>query len=224
MAGAIENPRVKKVDSLAALANAAFGPGTNAIVFPRRLTGDFAAVARILWKQNQPDNPSGGVISLTPDRVQDGLAGVLQASFFDFLRDKGPQREAARRILADMAYLEAHGFAMRLRLIPQEGYRQRGVESFHADGILDDRTAVFERALCCYLGAGTEFIANESATSSAPDPQTYIPRAGAVVERFSAGDFWRHAPLYMKDVPPFIHRAPDPGHFRMLLVARRPVL
>ncbi|MBI2234719.1 MAG: hypothetical protein HYU57_07035 [Micavibrio aeruginosavorus] len=178
----------------------------------------------MLWKQNQPDILSSGVISLTPDRVQDNFAGVLQTSFFDFLRDKGPQREAARRILADMAYLEAQGFAMRLRLVPPEGYRERTVECFHADGILDDRKAVFERALCCYLGAGTKFIANESVQALAQNSQIYIPVAHALVERFSAGDIWRHASLYMKDVPPFIHRAPDPGHMRMILVARRPAL
>lgn len=95
-------PLVQVVDSMEELLERPFGPGVNMFVLPRRLKGDFNALARHL----------GGWAAYPDKYMFEGAAGNAP----------GPAREAARAVFEDMALHSARGDMSELRVIPETGY------------------------------------------------------------------------------------------------------
>jgi len=226
-------PRIRTVDSFAALLATPFAGGVNALCWPRVLPGDFDEIVAQL-------GAGEGVVPLDENHLH---ALALTSS-----------GQAARDfLLADLALLRAQGLAPELNCI--HGYARddehaavpTDVYSFHVD------SAPIEAAtwLCTYHGPASEGCRNEDAQRRADDPATraallreyrrpddagfreflrehhydlhYAPRADTRPFSFGLGHLWRIAVDWPGSaVPPCIHRAPrtrpgDPP--RLLLIS-----
>ncbi len=223
--------RIRIVDSFEELITTRFAGDINALCWPRRLPGDFQAIADQL--------PAEAGITTIGD-------ADLQALTLS------PAGAVARAVLrADQALLRDHGLAPMLDCI--NGYRQDGpagpiptdVHSFH----VDSAPVQADTYLCTYLGRSSEGLANEAAIRrvdvadtraqvlqiyGGPDDEDfaaylgahcfdlhYWPRPGAEPYAFGLGNLWRIAIAY-PDCPvlPCIHRAPLtlPGDSARLLL------
>jgi hypothetical protein len=227
------NPRIRIVDSFAALLAAPFADGVNALCWPRALPGDFGEIVAQI-------GVSEGVVPLDESHLRALPLSPAGQAACDFM-------------LADLALLRSHGLAPELNCI--HGYPRddadaivaTDVYSFHVD------SAPIESAtwLCTYHGAPSEALTNESAVRRADVSTTraallrdyggpddagfreflaehhydlhYAPLPGARPVSFGLGHLWRIAVDWPgSPVPPCIHRAPptEPGDTpRLLLIS-----
>ncbi|MBI2234720.1 MAG: hypothetical protein HYU57_07040 [Micavibrio aeruginosavorus] len=209
----MEYRRQKIVISVLELAETEFSPDVNMVLLPRLLSGDFNRLAARAWSDLKARSMS---IDLPYDaRLQDYLRDIIKPpSFLKEIFITEAEKTAARQVLKDMEDMQAGGYKCYLRLVSPRGYKAN-VENFHIDGP-PDTYASYDRALCCYAGPTTEYLNNEDAASNGRGG--YNPLDDSQVMRFQNGELWKHATRNMKDVLPFIHRAPKgDGDVRMLL-------
>ena len=226
-------PRVRRVDSFAALVGTPFGAGVNALVWERELVGDFQEVVDRL-------GPGAGIVTLAP-------AALRQ------LPISAAGRRAIDVMLADWELLRAQDLAPALNCIhayPREaapGPVPTDVLSFHADSAPVEA----DTWLCTYHGPPSEGLRNEEARRRVDIPATraellrcyggpddagfadylqehcydlhYAAEPGAQLFSFGHGNLWRIATEWPgSPVPPCIHRAPEqlPGQPpRLLLIS-----
>src|ERR1044072_2077377 len=113
--------RIKVVDSLTALFNTPFGPA-NAVIYPRKLTADFNALARGLKEQLHITKKTRQQHALSYHEL------ATRAQQLD-----AAAREAAAVVLADMKEMEALGLKPKLRVVSPAGYKFRIAHHFHED-------------------------------------------------------------------------------------------
>lgn len=205
--------RQKIASSLSELAQTEFSPDVNMVRLPRKLSGNFNRLAARAWSDLKARSMS---IDLPYDaRLQDYLHDIINPpSFLKKIFIAEAEQAAARLVLTDMEDMQAEGYTCCLRLVSPRGYKAN-VENFHVDGPADTY-ASHDRALCCYAGPTTEYLNNEDAAGNGRGG--YKPLDDSRVMRFQNGELWKHATRNMKDVLPFIHRAPKgDGNVRMLL-------
>ncbi len=191
--------RIQVVDDLTALFNASFGPA-NVILCPRKLTGDFNALACSLLDPKK---------NFSPDMVE------LKERLEQFAGGTDEVAQAAQTVLSDMKLMEQAGATPDLRVL---GFKNKSYNDghyfFHHDEYGTDVTKTRRGVLmCCYNGPMTEGIRNEDVNFKI-HKMFYIEKEGAKILRFAPGDFWRHASSVVDgqpDVPPYIHRAPVEG-------------
>lgn len=219
--------RIGIVDSFEALVTTPFGPRVNALCWPRRLAGDYGAVATLF--QDESD-----ILSLDADSLLD-LRGGLGAG----------GRAAVDQMLQDLALMQDHGLAPSLECVPHYRRDDAGralatdVYSFHADRA----PVAADTYLCSYNEAATQGLRNEEARRCMEDAATrerilaefsaqgggdfdaflrdncydlhYSPLAGARPFDFGLGHLWRIAIEYPGcPVAPCLHRAPPTGKGR----------
>lgn len=186
------NPRIKVVGSLAEVFNTPYDPH-NCVIFPRKLTADFNALAKGLGEQlNLSRNVRNShELSLHELSVRvRSLNGAAQA--------------AGRIVIADMREIEKFGIDPKLRVISPAGYKFKIAHAFHEDR---EKDTEYGRVLCCYVEPVTESIRNEDAVLIGS--QKYTTKEGAVITAFEPGDIWKHIARNDRGIPAFIHRV---GH------------
>jgi hypothetical protein len=184
------NPRIKVVGSLAEVFNTPYDP-YNCVIYPRRLTADFNALAKGLGEQL---NLSRSVRNSHELSLHELALRV---------RSLGGEAQAAGRIvIADMGEIEKFGIHPKLRVISPAGYKFKIAHAFHEDR---EKDTEYGRILCCYVEPVTESIRNEDAVLIGS--QKYAAKTDAVITAFQPGDVWKHIPRNERGVPPFIHRA-----------------
>ena len=200
--------RIKVVGSLSELFSEQFGgkDEVNCILYPRKLTGDFNALARGLENYVVP-NGNDRHDFYTPDSFR-------HAAKECFLNPVAI--EAAMRICADMEEISALSPSRLLCLRYVKEYTP-SVYEFHNDGSGIFKNREWDRLLCSYNVAATEWIKNENWQES-----TKTAVSDACIFTFHPGDMFQQAMRKnKKSVPPFIHRAPlvpPDGPARLVLV------
>jgi hypothetical protein len=190
--------------------NRSFGGkgGVNCVLHPRKLSGDFNALARRL--------------SAPLDLEKKAFAELSTASFASSVAGlTGAEKDAANAILSDMKRMKAEGMNPVLRVVGAGDYRDESrydrVHDFHVDG--DTKEGGY-KVLCCYTSPVTEGLRVEDAELR--DDGFYAMKPGAEAFRFKPGDIWRQAVIGTgNDIFPFIHRAPpaDQKTPRLMLIA-----
>ena len=181
---------IKIVDSFEALMAEPFGEA-NAVVLPRKLSGDFNAVARWMDNRRLGMNTvdalynSGDLARICPDAVAHLRADI----------------EKMKGIFGNNA-VAYHALSLRVS--------QTMAPKFHADSSLGPDLGRF---ICCYNTPTTEWIRNEDAIDCGDG--RYEAREGAQIYSIGVGDIWRMASRVRRkqDAPPpeggyFIHRTP----------------
>ncbi|HEY8191918.1 MAG TPA: hypothetical protein VIG74_05790 [Alphaproteobacteria bacterium] len=204
-------PRIKIVDNLDDFIITPFEEPVNAVVWPRRLRGDFNALA----DRVPVEKPANGnaVYHFNVQGVE-AMASSMQAD------------EAFAQIQSDMKMFAAHAGLNPLLRVVQE-YSLDYFYNFHADIQPPDG---FGRVFCCYNGETTEYVRNEDAhflgefqnekdERDLPYP-LYEAIPGAKTYRLQLGDLWRFASQHDK-VPPFIHRAVRGEQQRLMLFCHK---
>jgi hypothetical protein len=197
--------RIKRVESLtqlfaaAATVRATQGRDHNAVLLPRRLSGDFNALAQALRAM---DADYEGKRYREMD--YDALAATGP------LADAGAE-EARQHILADMRMTRAYQrgtfwfgrrLATGLRVITN--YNLAAIEGFHKDGR--------PRLCCCYNAPATEGIRDQDAVALQGPLRgnVYGIKEGARPFAFAPGDLWyQFGGGSPKKRPYFIHRGPS---------------
>ncbi len=212
-------PRIQVVESLSDLFNAQFDEVIKCLLLPRALRGDFNRLANrlddIFWGEGRVGTAAYAVDELEEHARKSGDPAAI---------------DAAAVIAADMRSFSAQNVAnVLVRLIRAGGYGNKRsmsgkIHNFHEDGVVYP----FGRGLCVYNGPGTEFLRNEDALREGGS-DIFQPRPGARLFTMAQGALWRqaghnpdlHEQRY-RHIPPFIHRAPQPGEKdppRLILVA-----
>jgi hypothetical protein len=196
--------RIQVVGSLTELFNASFGGPAeiNCILYPRRLSGDFNALAAELAGIR-----SRHIEDILSEYSEDINSGLAKAA--------GTILEDMRAIRSELEKAETYS-GLDLR-IERRGnpYPGESPWALHKDGA---HNASLGRILCCYTDPVTEWARNE-------DVQTwkvglYKLKPEGKINRFRPGDIWR---LSVDPECPFVHRVPasvrqnDPP--RIVLVA-----
>lgn len=228
--------RVQVVGSLKDLFNARFDPA-HAIMYPRKLTQDFNALAHKLAEITQMHDFDSHHRFMAVD--SDGEFPNLKEIAKDL---DGPEAQALAVIIADMDRIFCHTgrphpdtlFLPELRLIGPGGYRTDPVELFHTDaGSADD--VLFGRMCCCYNAPTTEYIRNEDSVKAdaqllsqakSPVPEGYESffydvRPGAEILSVEPGTLWRQT--FDDTIPglePFIHRGLPGEPYRLFLTTQ----
>jgi hypothetical protein len=225
-------PRARAVGTFEALVGASFDEGVNALCWPRRLDGDFAALARALA-------PTDGLVAVEPAALRR-------------LRLGPAARAAAAAILDDVERLDALGLDPVVNCIAAYPRDERGlpiatdVMSFH----VDRAPVCVDTWLCTYHGASTEAVDNELVRRRIDDPTVrgalraaagfhddddefaafvaegsfdlhYAALDGASPCPLGVGHLWRIAVAWPgAPAPPCVHRAPAtrPGDEPRLLL------
>lgn len=209
-----KNSRVKVVASLSDMFNRAFGGAeeVNCIVHPRKLSGDFNALARRLSAPLKLEKKP--FVELSTD------AFALHARSL-----RGAEKKAAKAILADMKRMDEQNLNPVLRVIGEGDYREQSafdrVHDFHADGVT--KVGGY-KVLCCYTSPVTEGLRLEDAEFQ--EDGYYKMKPGAKPFSFRPGSIWRHAVIGTGEgILPFIHRAPhvsEQRQPRLILMADHP--
>lgn len=229
-------PRLRSVDSFAALVAVPLRGMVNAACWPRRLDGDFGAVVAALEARLTPDGD--GVVQV----AEAALAGLA-------LDDDG--KAAVQTLRGDLRALDELGLRPELSLVRAYPRADRAavvrtdVCSWHVDRAPHE----LDTWLCTYHGAPTVGLPNDQARAHVGDPACrarlraefggdegeafedylrercydlhFAPIASARAWSFGVGNLWRIATAWPgSPVPPCIHRAPDdvPGQSRLLLI------
>ncbi len=207
--------RITVVKSLSGLFRASFNAEKNCFLYPRRLKGDFNALAAALAGTVQ-EKCSRGRETFFAYELEDIAANL----------DNPGAVSAIETVLEDLKAIDSAFPRMlnsTLRLVWEKGYDSKStIDQFHADGTYYP----MGRICCSYTDPVTEFIRNEDAVPVRP--RYYEARDGARIYSFQPGDIWRMTGMdnskRHKDegLSYFIHRAPPvkPGDsLRLLLVA-----
>jgi len=200
-----QNPRIKVVGSLTEVFNTPYDP-YNCVIFPRKLTADFNALAKGLGEQLHV-NPK---VRAHHDLSYHELA--VRAQSLD-----EPAKAAADIVLADMREIEQKGLHATLRVVSPAGYKFRVAHAFHAD---KPKNTEHGRLLCCYTDPVTQSVRNEDATPI--NVEKYSVKPEAQITTFRPGDIWKQAVRNDRGILPFIHRAgtsPSGGAPRLVLEA-----
>ena len=149
-------PRVKIVSTLHELFNAQFDAQTNVIVLPRRLKGNFSALANHLAhvRRKYPNNDDDG---------------ILEMELMLLSRPGQALQEAAIQVAADLHMGDRLRMKhLNIQLLNAQMYLERDKmrgpfndNRFHADS--NTGKASFGRLMTCYNMAATEFVRNEDA-------------------------------------------------------------
>jgi hypothetical protein len=221
-------PRIRAVDSFAALVATPWSDGVNALCWPRSLPGDFGELVALASRH--PVTRGAG-------------AAVLDAEWLSAAQRSGLQpggRAAVAVLLNDLAQLKARGLEPELNFVRsydrdlEAQVLPTDVYSFH----VDSAPVPTDTWLCTYYGAPSEGLRNEEAMACVDIPTTrgalleafggpdnaafrahlrersydlhYAPLPGAQPFCFGVGALWRVAVQWPGcAVPPCIHRAPD---------------
>lgn len=136
---------VKSVSSIETLFSESYGPKARAIVYRRKLSGDFNGLSRSLYKPN--------------------FLGASNAFSFQKLESIAAEKQEfeaeLKMILSDMRIMRNYLGSVELRVIPFRGYDPTGngnVYSYHTDG---GGAVLRDRILCCYNTPTTEGLVRE---------------------------------------------------------------
>lgn len=227
-----EYPRIRVVDSFAELLSTPFSGGVNALCWPRSLEGDFEELATKLKVGQGITHLNAGMLRALP-LSQAGLRAVdVMLADFEQLVNHGLQPT----LDCINGYVQPE----------QTGPVRTDVCSWH----VDSATCEADTYLCTYFGASSEGLPNNQAMRRIDVPETraqllhayggdddedfaewlndhyydlhYTPLPNATPFSFGVGNLWRVATLHEGcEVPPCIHRAPDPvsGQKRLLLIS-----
>lgn len=209
------------VDNMDDLLGARFN-GASVVHYPRRVIGDFNALAR--WIAKRLD-VNGGF-----EMVPGQFPNTLNVRQFGRLRDEMPGAEkfAADQILSDMRAIEAaqewrskqRPYA-ELMVVGSNGYVQGDdlTNILHHDTHSVGRESQMGRVLSCYILPVTGFVGLDDAVQRSAEelrrtglPSTsvaYDAKPGVKIRSFGLTDIWRQSVenIFMEDAPLFIHTA-----------------
>jgi hypothetical protein len=196
--------------------------GASVVHYPRRVIGDFNALAR--WIGKRLDVDGGFKMS------EHQFPNTLNIRQFGRLRDEMPGAEkfAADQILSDMRAIEAAPEwrsksrpSAELVVVGSNGYLNRddltGV--LHHDTHRVEEENQMGRIVSCYTLPVTGFVGHGDAVQRTEEDLVragfekgdviYDARPGVNVRSFGLTDIWRHAGanLFVEDVLPFVHTA-----------------
>ena len=208
--------RIKVVPDICALLTEDFEPKANVILMPRRLPGDFDALAQVMAVS----------FGLAEDEIFIKYKDREKLEAFgETLKDEELQRGLAM-ILADMEFFKTAGARTHMRLL--RGYSDKsGTHDFHVDGLNQD----FDRLMTCYNAPVTQFVRNDDVVSV--DGHKAVIRDDAPVYEFRPGDIWKQrvrnkkpetmaerlkAMAENKVKRAFVHRAQKCSHPRLMTV------
>lgn len=213
--------RIKVVEDLYAFLTTDFEPVANIVLFPRRLRGDFDALAE---KMASSFNLQDQEIFIKYQERQ------TLVDFQETLDDQG-LKQAMDIILQDMECLDSAGIKSHFRLLI--GYsKDKTTHDFHVDGLLRD----FDRYMTCYNNPVTEYIRNDDVLKVQGHKAYYKPESP--VYTFRPGDFWKARVRNKRSNPilkfwrlvtreyqkrAFVHRAPRSDHPRIMVVGDKKI-
>lgn len=214
-----ENIRI--VSGFEDLMTAEFDGRVNCILWPRRLSGDFNALADVFW--------NGMNVSEIEEIYKDTIRVYLEPvhileSFKAAVANEQYTAQQAEEILQalihlqnDADFLAQYGMdhvTRALKSYPVRGHDSGDVNAFHADRMGWD----FGRVVICYNDPATEFLRNEDVDY---DPQTYAVnvKENAQVYRFHSGDVVRMSSRAR--VNPLIHRGTMSTSPRLLTIGHK---
>lgn len=208
--------RIKVVPDIYSLLNEDFGAKANLILHPRRLAGDFDALALVMAAFFNLGRHEIFIKYKDRDRLLEFGETLENPAFIAPLEI----------ILDDMEFFHAAAGRVTFRLV-RKYQSLDGVHDFHIDGLNQD----FDRIMCCYNDPVTEYVRNDDVLSI--EGQTATVREGAPVFRFRPGDLARQR-IRNKKTPgvlgllrgitdnkvqrAFVHRAQKSNHPRLMLV------
>jgi hypothetical protein len=208
--------RITVVGDLCSLLSEDFGTRGNVVLYPRRLAGDFDALARVM----------AAYFNLGKDEIFIKYKeNEKLLAFRDVLENENLLR-CLDIILADMEFIQSTGARTTLRLL--RGYSEAsGTHEFHVDGLNQN----FDRMFTCYNDPVTEYVRNDDVLSV--DGHKAVVRDDAVIYSFHAGDIWKQRVRNKKEQSllgvlkgvmedkakrAFVHRAQRSKHPRLMLV------
>lgn len=207
---------VKVVGDLCAFWQEDFGNLANVVLYPRRLQGDFDALAKIMAEY----------FSLGKDEIFIKYSERQKLEeFSDTLTDEDLKR-CVNIILNDMAFIFHAGARTHMRLVRSYS-EESGTHNFHVDGMQQD----FDRIMTCYNNPVTQYLRNSDVLSINGHRVKY--RLGAEVYAFRPGDIWRqrvrnkkrgkfqefvHKVTQEDRRRAFVHRAERSLHPRLMVV------
>lgn len=187
-----------QVENIQILCNTSFDREHNAVHLPRKLSGDFTALA---WDIHNDISEGDAEY-----REKNGYFTMRDNVYTGMLRwhatnaKTAEEAQAAQKVLDDLNTVNDLDFPAFLRIVmPGNQLKYASAARFHRDGYVE--TMARGRLLCCYNGAATEYVEN------------------GALRVFGLGDMWRHAarrdPSGAKAFP---HRAPACNEPRLVLV------
>jgi hypothetical protein len=223
-------PRIRTVDSFHDLVATPFGDAVNALCWPRMLPGDFGEVMNLL-------GPGEGIVVLEDERLESLPVSTAGRVAIDvMLEDLWRLRELELDPVMNAIY---RGYRD-----GRGGPVATDVYSWH----VDSAPVEADTWLCTYHGLPSEGLRNEQSRRRVDVPETraellnlyggaddggfleylnencydlhYTPAPGARPFSFGVGNLWRIATEWPgSTVPPCIHRAPETGEVRLLLIS-----
>lgn len=209
--------RIKVVADLCSFLTTGFDPVANVVMYPRRLCGDFDALAEKMAEY----------FRLEQDEIFIKYSELHRILTFQKTLDEESMRDCVDVILQDMEFLHHAGARPHFRIL--KNYRaDETTHEFHVDGLLQD----FDRYMTCYTEPVTQFILNTDVL--AVNGHKVIYRKGAKIFEFRAGDFWKSRVRNKRSNPilvfwryitgearkrAFVHRAQKSEKPRLMVVA-----
>lgn len=210
---------IKVVGDLCALLQTDFGPFANVILYPRRLRGDFDALA----------DRMAAHFGLEQEEIFIKYADKRKLEEFRDDLDEGPVRAALEIVLTDMEFFHHSGARPHVRIL--KTYTEDATtHDFHVDGMMQN----FDRFMTCYNNPVTEYVRNDDVLRV--QGHKAICKEGAPVFAFRPGDIWKQrvrnktggifAKLIRRVLQSdrrraFVHRAAKSERPRLILVGDR---
>lgn len=209
--------RIKVVDDIYSFLHEDFEPKANLVLYPRRIQGDFDALAQHMAHH----------FALEEEEIF--IKYKDRSKIDDFRKTLGDQKLArcVGLILDDMEFFHHYGARPHFRIL--KTYKADATtHDFHVDGLLRN----FDRIMTCYNEPVTQFIRNHDVLSVSGHKVKHKP--DAPIFEFKVGDIWksrvRNKPRgIFKDIirrfssedraRAFVHRAQKSVHPRIMMVA-----
>lgn len=214
--------RIKVVDDLFSFFKADFAPKANVVLYPRRLAGDFDALAERM----------AAFFNLQDEEIFIKYSEREKLEEFKEKLSCDALNSTLEIILNDMECLYSARVKTHFRLL--KNYKiHSDTYDFHIDGLEQD----FDRFMICYNNPVTQFVKNEDVIKISGHDA--VCREGAEVYSFQVGDMWksrvRNKPknkaddfietvlLKEKEKRAFVHRAQYSEKPRLMVVGDKSV-
>ena len=207
---------IKVVGDLCALLAEDFGSNANVILCPRRLNGDFDALAQKMAEH----------FDLQEEEIFIKFTDIQKLEDFRETLKADELLAALDVVLTDMEFFHHSGARPHIRVL--KNYTEdKTTHDFHVDGIKQN----FDRYMTCYNTPVTQFVRNCDVVGV--DGHKAFTRDGAPVYEFRVGDVWKQRVRnktvsglgkFVKNVMQvdrrraFVHRAQKSTKPRLMLV------